>query len=61
MTAAAIPARIVSPSPLLWLVPLTGLWIALIYWQPFIPASGAPALARLMAHGLIAVGLMAGP
>jgi hypothetical protein len=61
MTAAAIPARIVSPSPLLWLVPLTGLWIALIYWQPFIPASGVPTSAhQLMAHGLIAVGLWLG-
>ena len=65
MTAAAIPADIVPPHPawrsLLWLVPLTVLWIALIYWQPFIPASGVPTSAhQLMAHGVIAVGLWLG-
>ena len=46
MTAAAVPAGIVPPSPawrsLLWLIPLTALWIVLIYWQPVIPASGVP-------------------
>jgi hypothetical protein len=37
------------------------LWIGLIYWQPFIPESGAPTLAhQLMAHGLIALGLWLG-
>ena len=65
MTAAAIPAGIVSPGPawrsLLWLIPLTVLWIVLINWQPFIPASGVPTSAhQLMAHGLIAVGLWLG-
>ena len=65
MTAAAIPAGIVPPRPawrsLLWLIPLTVLWIVLIYWQPFIPASGVPTSAhQLMAHGLIAVGLWLG-
>src|ERR1700722_2888033 len=61
MTAAAISTRMVSPSPLLWLVPLVALWIALIYWQPLIPASGVPTSAhQLMAHGLIAVGLWLG-
>ena len=65
MTAAAIPAGIVSPGPawrsLLWLIPLTVLWIVLIDWQPFIPASGVPTSAhQLMAHGLIAVGLWLG-
>ena len=65
MTAAAVPAGIVSPGPawrsLLWLIPLTALWITLIYWQPFIPASGVPTSAhQLMAHGLIAVGLWLG-
>ena len=65
MTAAAVPAGIVPLRPawrsLLWLIPLTGLWIALITWQPFIPASGVPTSAhQLMAHGLIAVGLWLG-
>ncbi|WP_158921375.1 MFS transporter [Acidisphaera sp. S103] len=65
MTAAALPAGIVSPSPawrsLLWLIPLTVLWTVLITWQPFIPESGVPTSAhQLMAHGLIAVGLWLG-
>lgn len=65
MTAAAVPANIVSPSPawrsLLWLIPLTVLWTMLITWQPFIPESGVPTSAhQLMAHGLIAVGLWLG-
>ncbi len=65
MTAAAITAGIVAPGPawrsLLWLIPLTVLWIVLIYWQPFIPASGVPTSAhQLMAHGVIAVGLWLG-
>jgi hypothetical protein len=62
MTAAAVPAGIVSPRPawyaLLWIFPLTVMWIVLIYWQPIIPASGVPTTAhQLMAHGFIAVGL----
>jgi hypothetical protein len=62
MTAAAVPAGIVPPRPawrsLLWTVPLTGMWMLLIYLQPAITASGVPsAAARLMAYGLIAVGL----
>ncbi len=65
MTAAAFPADILRPRPawssLLWLVPLTVLWVALIYWQPVIPDSGVPTSAhQLMAHGLIAVGLWLG-
>jgi hypothetical protein len=65
MTAAAVPADIVPPYPalrsLLWLIPLTVLWTALIYWQPLIPESGVPTSAhQLMAHGLIAVGLWLG-
>ena len=65
MTAAAIPADIVPAHPawrsLLWIVPLTGVWILLIYWQPIIPASGVPTTAhQLIAHGLIAVGLWIG-
>jgi hypothetical protein len=65
MTAVAVPAGIVPPGPawrsLLWLMPLTVLWVVLIYWQPFIPASGVPTSAhQLMAHGVIAVGLWLG-
>ena len=65
MAAAAVPAGIVPPRPawrsLLWLIPVTILWIVLIYWQPFIPASGVPTSAhQLMAHGVIAVGLWLG-
>src|SRR5258708_17863037 len=51
------PPRAAWP-PLLWFVPLTALWIVLIYWQPIIPTSGVPTTAhQLMAHGFIAVGL----
>ena len=65
MTAAAVPADLVPLRPagrsLLWLVPLTVLWIVLIYWQPAISASGVPTTAhQLMAHGLIALGLWLG-
>jgi hypothetical protein len=65
MTAAAVPADTVPPRPawhsLLWIVPLTCLWILLIYWQPIIPDSGVQTTAhQLMAHGLIAVGLWLG-
>ena len=65
MTAAAVPADTVPPRPawrsLLWIVPLTALWIVLIYWQPMIPDSGVQTTAhQLMAHGLIAVGLWLG-
>jgi hypothetical protein len=65
MTAAAVSADISSPRPawrsLLWTVPVTALWTLLIYWQPGIPASGAPITAlRLMIHGLMAVGLWLG-
>src|SRR6516164_4569326 len=65
MTVAAVPAGIVPPHPvwrsLLWIVPLTLLWILLIYWQPIIPASGVPTAApRLMAYGLIGLGLWLG-
>jgi hypothetical protein len=62
MTAVAVSADIVPPHPvwrsLLWIAPLTALWILLIYWQPAIAASGVPtAAARLMTYGLIGVGL----
>ena len=65
MTAAAFLADTVPTRPawrsLLWIVPVTVLWIVLIYWQPIIPASGVPTTAhQLMAHGLIAVGLWLG-
>jgi hypothetical protein len=65
MTAAAIPASIVPPHPawrsLLWLIPLTVLWIVLISWQPSIWASGAQTTThQLTAHGLIALGLWLG-
>src|SRR5260370_25619763 len=65
MPAVPILAGIVPSRPawrsLLWIVPLTVLWIVLIYWQPIIPASGVPTSAhQLMAHGVIAVGLWLG-
>ena len=65
MTAAAIPAGIVPPRPawhsLLWIVPPTLLWTLLIYRQPIILASGVPTAApRLMAYGLIGLGLWLG-
>src|SRR5579872_2851020 len=65
MTATTIPAGFVAPGPswrsLLWLVPLTVLWIALISWQPIVPTSGVPTSAhQLMAHAVIAVGLWLG-
>jgi hypothetical protein len=62
MTATALPTRIVPSRPawrsLLWIAPLTGIWMLLIYWQPAITASGVPSTAaRLMGYGLTAVGL----
>jgi hypothetical protein len=65
MTTAAAPAAIVPSRPawrsLLWIVPLTLLWILLIYWQPIIAASGVPTTAvRLMTYALIGVGLWLG-
>jgi hypothetical protein len=65
MTAAAVPVDIVPPRPawrsLLWIVPLTALWIVLIYWQPVIPTSGVPTTAhQLTVHGFVALGLWLG-
>ena len=65
MTAAAVSAGIVPSHSvwrgLLWIAPLTLLWILVIYWQPIIPASGVQTTAhQLMAHGVIAVGLWLG-
>jgi hypothetical protein len=43
------------------MVPLTILWVVLIYWEPIIQTSGVPTSAhQLAAHGLIAVGLWLG-
>ena len=42
-------------------MPPTLLWTLLIYWQPIILASGVPTAApRLMAYGLIGLGLWLG-
>lgn len=65
MSAASVPAGIVLPRPawrsLLWLIPSTALWTALLYWMPVIPTSGVPVTAlQLMIHGLVAVGLWLG-
>jgi hypothetical protein len=65
MTAVADSAANVPPAAawrsLLWLIPLTVLWIALITWQPSIWASGAQTTAhQLMVHTLIALGLWLG-
>ena len=44
--------------PLLWLVPLTALWIGLNYWMPGLQASGVPSTAsRLAIHIAIVLGL----
>jgi hypothetical protein len=43
---------------LLWLVPLTAIWIGLNYWVPALPASGVPSTAaRLAIHIAIVLGL----
>src|SRR5260221_12027090 len=48
-------------SPLLWLVPVTAVWILLTYAAPAIGASGAPtAASRGSIHVLIALGLWLG-
>jgi len=65
MTAAVLSAGIVPLRPawhsLLWLIPLSVLWLALTYWQPGIQESGVPTSAhQLAAHGLIALGLWLG-
>ncbi|WP_028217346.1 hypothetical protein [Paraburkholderia oxyphila] len=65
MNASPIFAGTVAPRPawriLLWLAPLTLLWIALIYWQPIIPASGFQTTAhQLIAQVFIALGLWLG-
>ena len=65
MTAEAVSAAIVPSRPawhsLLWTVLCTALWTWLIYSLPALLDGGLPALAaRLMVHGLIALGLWLG-
>jgi hypothetical protein len=65
MTVSVVQADTGSPRhgwrSLLWLAPLTALWIVLIYWQPIIPTSGVPTtLHQLTVHGFIALGLWLG-
>ena len=65
MTSAAVSAGIAAPGPawrsLIWVIPLTVLWIVLTYWQPAITASGVSGTAGgLMTYGIIAVGLWLG-
>jgi len=62
---AAVPADIVPRRPawrsLIWVAPLTVLWIGLIYWQPAISSNGVSTTAvRLMNYGLIGLGLWLG-
>ena len=60
VSAIMIPSRPAWRS-LIWMVPLTILWIVLIYWEPIIQTSGVPtSLHQLATHGLIAVGLWLG-
>ncbi|SIT46369.1 conserved membrane hypothetical protein [Paraburkholderia ribeironis] len=65
MNTPAVSAGIAPPRSagrsLLWIAPLTVLWIGLIYWQPIIPASGFQTTAhQLVAHAFIAAGLWLG-
>ena len=65
MTTDTVPSPI-APSGdawrgLLWLAPLTALWLLLIFTFPTIQASGVPTTAhQLAAHGLIALGFWLG-
>jgi len=65
MNTPAVPVDTIPSRPawrnLLWIVPLVVLWIALIYWQPIIPASGVPTTThQLLVRGFIALGLWLG-
>src|SRR5260370_24806792 len=65
MTTDAVPAAMIPSRPAcrrpIWMVPLTMLWVVLIYWEPIIQTGGVPTSAhQLAAHGLIAVGLWLG-
>ena len=62
---APLPAGIVAPRSawrsLLWIVPLTAAWIAVIYWQPIVPTSGVQTTThQLLAHAAIAIGMWLG-
>jgi hypothetical protein len=62
MTAVTLHTDIVPSRQgwraLLWIAPLTALWVALNYAFPIIPASGISTIAaRLAIHALIALGL----
>jgi hypothetical protein len=60
ISAAMVPLHAAWRS-LLWFVPLTALWILLIYRWPAILASGVPTTThQLAAHGLVALGLWLG-
>lgn len=65
MNTDAVFVAAIAPRPvglgLMWTVLFTVLWTGLIYALPALPESGFPALAvRLIAHGLIALGLWLG-
>lgn len=65
MNTDTVSAGAVTPHParlsLIWVALFTTLWTWLIYALPALPESGLPALGvRLMAHGLIALGLWLG-
>ena len=65
MTAATLHTDLVPPRQgwraLLWIAPLTALWIALNYSVPVIPASGMSTVTvRVFIHVLIALGLWLG-
>ncbi|HEV2187840.1 MAG TPA: hypothetical protein VGR70_11570 [Stellaceae bacterium] len=65
MTAAILHTDLVPPRQgwraLLWIAPLTALWIALNYAVPIIPASGMSTVAvRVFIHVLIGLGLWLG-
>jgi hypothetical protein len=65
MNAPAVSAGIVPPRPawrsLLWIAPLTLLWVGVMYWQPVIPNSGVQTTThQLLAHLFVALGLWLG-
>lgn len=65
MNTNAASVAVIAPSPvrlsLMWTILFTMLWTLLIYALPALPESGFPALGvRLIAHGLIALGLWLG-
>ncbi|RUX09945.1 MFS transporter [Mesorhizobium sp. M8A.F.Ca.ET.059.01.1.1] len=60
VSPAVVPSRDAWRG-LLWFVPLTALWLLLIYRWPAIPDSGVPTtFHQLAAHGLVALGLWLG-